>query len=78
LIDLDILPFWFNEQNVGMKTMVNLSTGDAMIASISPVSLSSEAVERLCKLESHILLSDPFVSQKEVAVNDLLILDRPL
>jgi hypothetical protein len=78
LIDFDVLPFWFNDQDIGMKSASNLFARSAMIAAIFPFNLSSEAVECLRKLESHILLSNAFVSQKKVAVHDLLIFDRPL
>jgi hypothetical protein len=61
-----------------MKSVINLFTGSTMITGISSFGLCFEAVERLCKLKSHVLLSDPFVSQKEVAVNDFLVFDRPL
>ncbi len=49
-----------------------------MIAGLSSLSLSFEAIECLCKLESYDLLSNPFSSQKEVTIYDLLIVDRPL
>ena len=78
LVDLDILPLWFNEQNIGMKAMINLFARGAMIAGISCVDFCCETVECFCKLESHVLLSDPFIPPKEVAVNNLLIFDCPL
>jgi hypothetical protein len=61
-----------------MKSMINLSTGSTTITGISSFSLCLEAVEGFCKLKSYKLLTDPFVSQKEITVNDLLIFDRPL
>jgi hypothetical protein len=78
LINLDVLPFRFNEQDIWMKRVVNFFARRAMIAGVSPFSLSSEAVERLSKLKSHGLLADPFIPQKEVAVHHLLISDGPL
>jgi hypothetical protein len=61
-----------------MKSVVNLLARNAMIARFSSLSLSREAVKRLCKLESHGLLSNPFIPQKEVTVHDLPVADRPL
>jgi hypothetical protein len=78
LLFLDALTYRFNEQHIRMKSMINLFAGGAMITGISSLSLSVEAVEGLCKLESHDFLSDPFAPQEEVAVHDLLISDRPL
>jgi hypothetical protein len=34
LIDLDVLPLWFNDQDIGVKSVVNLFTGRAMITSV--------------------------------------------
>jgi hypothetical protein len=35
LIDLDVLSIWFNDQDIGVKSMINFFTGRAMIAAIS-------------------------------------------
>jgi hypothetical protein len=49
-----------------------------MIARLSGLRFFPEAVQGLRKLQSHGLLPDPFIPQKEVAVHDLPISDRPL
>ena len=78
LLFLDALADGFNEQDIGMKSAINFFAGSAMVASFSSSRFFIKAVERLCKFESHDLLSDPFISQKEVAVHHLFIFDRPL
>jgi hypothetical protein len=78
LLFLDALADGFNEQNIWMKRVINLFAGKAMIAGISPFRFFPKAVECLCKLESHVLLPNPFISQKEVAVHHLFMFDCPL
>jgi hypothetical protein len=78
LIDLDILSLGLDEQNIGMKSMINLFAGRAMITSISFFRLTFKTIECLGKLKSHELLSNSFTPKKEIAVHDLLIFNRLL
>jgi hypothetical protein len=61
-----------------METAINLFAGGATIAGILLFRPSLEAVEDFCKFESHILLSDPLIAQKEIAMEHLIRFDRPL
>ncbi len=77
LLHFKCLTLRFQKQYVGMKEVFNLPARSALIASIPPFGLFL-AVECLGELKSDPLLSDAFVSPEEVAVNDLVALDRPL
>jgi hypothetical protein len=72
------LPLWFQNEDIGMKVLINLSTRDAMIASILSSNFSLKTIEGLGKLESYILSPNPFISEEEVTMSDLIILDGPL
>jgi hypothetical protein len=78
LIHLECLTFWFDERDVWMEMMVNLLTGCTAITAVPFFNLCFEAIEGLCKLESYPLLPNSFISRKEVAMDDRIILDRPL
>jgi hypothetical protein len=61
-----------------MEMMVDLLAGRTTITSIPFPHCSFKAVQGLSKLESHPFLSNAFVTQKDVAVDYLIILNRPL
>jgi hypothetical protein len=77
LVYLEGLALWFDEQDIGMETVINLFAGETMIAGVLFFSPSIETVEDLCKLESHILLSNPLISQKEITMTHFILMDRP-
>jgi hypothetical protein len=74
----DALTDGFNEQDIWMKSVINLLTGRAMVAGIPSLNSLIETIEGLCELQGHLLLSDPLVSEKEIAVGDLIPLDGSL
>jgi hypothetical protein len=68
----------FEKQDVRVETPINLLAGEAMVTCLAGLRTFSKAIDGFCKLQSHLLLPNPFVSKKEVAVNHLIRLDRPL
>jgi len=78
LIDLERLPFGFQDQHIGVKPIVYLFTGNASVAGICFIGLPLKAVQGFGKLESQPFLSDPLASEKEVTVDDPVIQDGPL
>jgi hypothetical protein len=78
LLFLDALTDGFNEQNIWMKSVINLFTRKTMITGIPSLNPSIETIEGLCKLQGYPLLSDSLVSQKEITMGDLIPLDGPL
>jgi hypothetical protein len=61
-----------------MDTLLNLSTGEALIAGIPRVRTSFQTVEGFGKLQRDPLLPNALIANKEVAVNDLIRSDRSL
>ena len=78
LLFFDALTDGFNEQNIWMKSVVDLFARKALIARIPSLNPSTEAIEGLCKLQGYPLLSNPLISQKEITMGDLIPLDGPL
>jgi hypothetical protein len=78
LLFLDALTDGFNEQNIWMKSVINLFARKAMIAGIPSLNSFIETIEGFCKLQGYPLLSNPFISQKEIAMGDLIPLDGSL
>jgi hypothetical protein len=78
LLFLDALTDGFNEQNIWMKSVINLFARKAMIAGVPFLNSFVEAIEGLCKLQGYPLLSNPFISQKEIAMGDLISPHGPL
>ena len=74
----DALTDGFNDQNIWMESVINLFTGEAMITGIPSLNSLIETIEGLCKFQGHLLLSDPLVSKKEIAMGDLVPLDSSL
>jgi len=62
LVNLQGLAFWFKDQNIGMEMMIDLFARETPIASLPFFNDSFEAVEGLCKLESHPFFSNPFIA----------------
>jgi hypothetical protein len=61
-----------------MEMVIDLFAREAMIAGIPSSSPFVEAVQSLCKLYSHPLLSNPFISQKKVTIHHFIFFDGPL
>jgi hypothetical protein len=61
-----------------VEAIIDLFAGDTLIAGIALFSSFSKAVEGFGELESYPLLSDAFISPKEVTVGQRVFLDRPL
>jgi len=61
-----------------VEAIIDLFAGDTLIAGITLSSSFSKAVEGFGELESYPLLSDAFISPKEVTVGQRVFLDRPL
>jgi hypothetical protein len=78
LLFLDALTDRFNEQNIWMKSVINLFTRAAMIAGFPSLNSFIEAIEGFCKLQGYPLFSDPLISEKEIAMGDFIPLDSSL
>jgi hypothetical protein len=60
-----------------MEVMIDLFTRGTTITCIPFFHRSFETVEGFCELESHPLLSDPFIAQEEVTVTHFILMDCP-
>lgn len=78
LLFLDALTDGFNEQNIWMKSVINLFARKAMIAGLPSFHPVIETIDGLCKLQGYPLLSNPLVSQKKITMGDLIALDSSL
>jgi len=61
-----------------MELIINFFARKAMIAGIPSLNSFIETIEGFCKLQGYPLLSNPLISQKKIAMGDLISLDGSL